>query len=436
MDRYKSYKNSGEKWLGEIPSHWGMLPIKYILRERKEIVGKNSNQYQLLSLTLKGIIERDMENPEGKFPASFDSYQKVYKGDFVFCNFDNEETPRAVGLSKFNGMITGAYDVLYKKNCDLDSDFLNYYFLYIDDGKRFKPLYKGLRKTVPYDAFMSYKLPIPPLTEQRAIALYLDAATAKIDAAIAREQKMIDLLTERKQIIINQAVTKGLIPNVKLKDSGTEWIGEIPESWEILPLKSICHLGKGLQITKADLVEEGLPVVSYGQIHAKYNSRTHLSKDLIRHVPASFAKGNESCIVRPNEFIVADTSEDLEGCGNMVFNDSDQQIYAGYHTIIIRQLKYDFPKYLAYLFTSQTWRKQIRSLVNSVKVYSITQSILKRTEILQPSVDEQRAIVAYLDKKTKVIDAAIKQRTNMIALLQERKQILINDVVTGKVRVS
>lgn len=184
------------------------------------------------------------------------------------------------------------------------------------------------------------------------------------------------------------------------------------------------------------MVEDGLPVVSYGQIHAKYNTRTHLSNDLIRYVPLSYAKGNDSCIVNPNEFIVADTSEDLEGCGNMVFNDSDNRIYAGYHTVIIRQLKYDYPKYLAYLFTSQTWRKQIRSLVNSVKVYSITQSILKRTEILQPSESEQKEIVAYLDKRTKSIDTAIGERTEMIKLLQERKQILINDVVTGKVRVS
>ena len=217
MKRYDSYKDSGVKWLGEIPSHWEMLALKHILKNKKEVVGKRSSQYDLLSLTLKGVIIRDMDNPEGKFPASFDTYQIVEPNDFIFCNFDNEETPRAVGLSQYKGMITGAYDVLYRNNPLLSDKYLIYYFLYIDDSKRFKPLYKGLRKTVPFDSFMSYKIPVPSRGEQDAVVEYLDAATSKIDEAIAQQQKMIDLLNERKQIIINNAVTKGLDPNVKMK---------------------------------------------------------------------------------------------------------------------------------------------------------------------------------------------------------------------------
>ena len=187
MERYPSYKPTGVKWLGEIPSHWEMLALKHILKLKKDIVGRRSSQYDLLSLTLKGVVKRDMENPEGKFPASFDTYQAVEPNDFIFCNFDNEETPRAVGLSLYKGMITGAYDVLSRKNPKLTDGFLIYYFLYIDDAKRFKPLYKGLRKTVPFDSFMSYKIPVPSLKEQAAIVSYLDTATAKIDAAIAQQ---------------------------------------------------------------------------------------------------------------------------------------------------------------------------------------------------------------------------------------------------------
>lgn len=148
-----------------------------------------------------------MENPEGKFPSSFDTYQVVEPNDFIFCNFDNEETPRAVGLSAYKGMITGAYDVLYRNNPKLSDKFLIYYFLYIDDAKRFKPLYRGLRKTVPFDSFMSYKIPVPSIEEQDAIANCLDNITSKIDEAIAQQQKSIDLLKERKQIIINEVVT-------------------------------------------------------------------------------------------------------------------------------------------------------------------------------------------------------------------------------------
>jgi len=239
MKRYDSYKDSGVKWLGEIPSHWEMLALKHILKHKKEVVGKRSSQYDLLSLTLKGVIIRDMDNPEGKFPASFDTYQIVEPNDFIFCNFDNEETPRAVGLSQYKGMITGAYDVLYRNNPLLSDKYLIYYFLYIDDSKRFKPLYKGLRKTVPFDSFMSYKIPVPSRGEQDAVVEYLDAATSKIDEAIAQQQKMIDLLNERKQIIINNAVTKGLDPNVKMKPSGIDWIGDINENWDLYKLKHL-----------------------------------------------------------------------------------------------------------------------------------------------------------------------------------------------------
>src|SRR5690606_12692800 len=112
MQTYDSYKDSGIDWLGEIPSHWELKPNKYIFKLKKNQVGKRSKEYDQLSLTLKGIIKRDMENPEGKFPAEFDTYQEVKINDFVFCLFDVEETPRTVGLSPFNGMITGAYTVM------------------------------------------------------------------------------------------------------------------------------------------------------------------------------------------------------------------------------------------------------------------------------------------------------------------------------------
>lgn len=435
MNRYSSYKDSGEKWLGDIPSHWKMERWRFLLSENKE---KNSSLKEKTQLQFfyGEIVEKPNQSEDKEVLDTIKNYTVVKPGDIMIngLNLNYDFVSQRVARVKEEGVITSAYISI--RNTEIaNSKYYNYLLKALDAKKMFHGMGTGIRLTLSYKELKNQFLPCPSLEEQQAIASYLDSATSKIDAAIAREQKMIDLLNERKQIIINHAVTKGLNPNLKMRESGVEWISEIPVGWEILPLKSICKLGKGLQITKADLVEEGLPVVSYGQIHAKYNTRTHLSKNLIRYVPTSYAKGNDSCKVNSNEFVVADTSEDLEGCGNMVFNDSDKKIYAGYHTVIIKSLKYDYPKYLAYLFTSQVWRKQIRSLVNGVKVYSITQSILKRTDILRPSADEQKAIIAYLDKKTKVIDATIKERINMIALLHERKQIIINDVVTGKIKV-
>lgn len=214
------------------------------------------------------------------------------------------------------------------------------------------------------------------------------------------------------------------------KDSGVKWLGEIPSHWEVQRLGKLCKFSKGLQFTKADLTDSGVPVVSYGQVHAKYNSRTHLSRELIRYIPNSFLPKNTKSKVVIGDFIVADTSEDIEGCGNMAFNDCQDELYGGYHTILIQQLQIYSKKYLAYLFNSIQWRSQIRSQVNGVKVYTVNRDILKQSYIFIPSNEEQLIIVDYLDKVTSKIDAAIAQQQRMIELLNERKQIIINDAVT------
>lgn len=214
------------------------------------------------------------------------------------------------------------------------------------------------------------------------------------------------------------------------KDSGVKWLGEIPSHWEVQRLGKLCKFSKGLQFTKADLTDSGVPVVSYGQVHAKYNSRTHLSRELIRYIPNSFLPKNTKSKVVIGDFIVADTSEDIEGCGNMAFNDCQDELYGGYHTILIQQLQIYSKKYLAYLFNSIQWRSQIRSQVNGVKVYTVNRDILKQSYIFIPSNEEQLIIVDYLDKVTSKIDAAIAQQQRMIELLNERKQIIINNAIT------
>ena len=140
--------------------------------------------------------------------------------------------------------------------------------------------------------------------------------------------------------------------------------------------------------------------------------------------------------VESNDFIFADTSEDIEGSGNFAFNDFENKLFAGYHTVIARPQDLLFPKYYAYLFKSKAWKSQIQSLVNGVKVYSIGRRILKTSMLLIPSGDEQKHIVELLDEKTSAIEKSIENISRQIFLLEERKQIIINEVVTGKVRVS
>lgn len=429
MQRYDTYKDSGVKWLGEIPEHWEVLALKHILKSKKVLVGKHSSQYELLSLTLKGVVKRDMDNPEGKFPASFDTYQVVEPNDFIFCNFDNEETPRAVGLSPYKGMITGAYDVLSRNNPKLTDGFLIYYFLYIDDAKRFKPLYKGLRKTVPFDSFMSYKIPVPFIKEQNAIVSYLDTATAKIDAAIAQQQKMIDLLNERKQIIINRAVTKGLNPNAKMKDSGVEWIGEVPEGWEVRRLGSLGEFSKGGNISRDDLQEYGKCAILYGDIYTKYNIQTSIAKN---HISEKTAE--KSVRITKGDVLLTGSGETKEDIGKTIVYLGDEAFIGG-DVILFRQQNNN-STFLSYALNSQYAKDYRYKESKGEIIVHIYASSLKRLFLALPPIEEQIKVVKYLDGQIDAIDSEIEVINNQISLLQERKQIIINEVVTGNIKVN
>lgn len=214
------------------------------------------------------------------------------------------------------------------------------------------------------------------------------------------------------------------------KDSGVKWIGEIPKHWKIESFSRHFTYGKGLPITKADLKEKGIAVISYGQIHAKYNSGTSMTEALVRRVDQSFLITNPQSLLAYNDFVFADTSEDIKGSGNCCYNDYDDKIFAGYHTVVARPCDLQYPKYYAYLFQSSSWKIQVQSLVNGVKVYSINKSILKKSSLLFPSKDEQTEIVSYLDTKVSKIDRYISTAEKKIAVLDELKQVTIADAVT------
>ena len=419
MRRYESYKDSGVEWLGEVPSHWNLIPNKYIFKLRKNVVGKRSNEYDLLSLSLKGVIKRDMENPEGKFPAEFDTYQEVKEGDFIFCLFDVEETPRTVGLSSYHGMITGAYTIFETNN--VDKKFIYYFYLNLDSNKRLKPLYKGLRNTISKETFFSFNTFIPPLSEQQKISQFLDDKTAKIDQAVDLAEKQIALLKEHKQILIQNAVNRGLNPDVPLKDSCVEWIGQVPEHWEKYPLF----------------------------VQAKISSITnHIDKELLSvYLDRGVIRFSDVDEKRTNVTSLDLSKYQLVRKGNFVLN--NQQAWRGsvgisnYEGIVspaylILELSNKFESnYANYLFRNGTMVAHY--FVASKGVGSIQRNLywgnLRRTPIFIPPLSEQQRIADYLDAHIAKIDQAIALKTAHIEQLKEYKSVLINDVVTGKVRV-
>ena len=189
-------------------------------------------------------------------------------------------------------------------------------------------------------------------------------------------------------------------------------------------------------ITKENLVERGIPVISYGQIHSKLNTGTSICDALIRYVPETYLESNPECLSKKYDIFFADTSEDVEGAGNIAFVDTDTPIFAGYHTIIARPQKEVKTKYFAYLAKTDAWRTQIRNSLSGVKVFSISQKLINRVCIILPPLAEQQAIADYLDKKCGEIDELITIKQQKIESLKEYKKSVIYEYVTGKKEVA
>ncbi|MEE3485665.1 MAG: restriction endonuclease subunit S [Bacteroidales bacterium] len=258
---------------------------------------------------------------------------------------------------------------------------------------------------------------LPTLEIQRKIAAFLDSKTQNID-------RRIELLQKKKEryIILRKAIINEVV-------NGDE------KDWKICRMKDVFSFSKGLSITKADLVETGIPVISYGQIHSKQNKSVEIDDSLIRYVPESYLATEKNALTEQYDFIFADTSEDLEGCGNNVYVDRNETLFAGYHTIILRNRKHQDNKFLAYLFLSDSWRIQIRKSVCGIKVFSITQSDLAPVKIRIPPKAKQKQIVNYLDKKTSAIDSIVEKITKEIDTLKIYRRALVNEAVTGKLDI-
>jgi type I restriction enzyme S subunit len=214
------------------------------------------------------------------------------------------------------------------------------------------------------------------------------------------------------------------------KDSGIEWIGEIPEHWGVRKFNYLFSFSRGLSITKQDLKDEGVPCVNYGEIHSKFGFEVNPEKNRLKCVENEYLKTSEKSLLNRGDFIFADTSEDIEGSGNFTHLHSDIPTFAGYHTIIAKQKESKNYRYLAYFFDSLHYRNQIRSEVSGKKVFSITQAILKNSSVVIPTPSEQTAIARYLDRKTVEIDALVADKKRLLELYEEEKMAIINQAVT------
>ena len=421
LQPYSEYKESGLPWCPRFPSHWRLFPNRAILKKRKTLVGKDHVKFQLLSLTKAGVIVRDISTGKGKFSSDMGTSQEVRPGDFVFCLFDVPETPRTVGLSQHHGMITSAYTLLEPRNLSqAGSRYVEQFYIAMDDRKLLSPLYSGLRNTIPPQRFLGTKTPLPPDDEQAAVVRFLEHANRKIDGFIRAKRKLIGLLNEQKQAIIHRAVTRGLGPNVKLKDSGIPWLGDIPEHWEQHALWTLSKLRVGRNPGNLTLLSVFLDrgVIRYeeggGQVHAP-------SLDLSNYQ-----------VVHVGDFVLNNQQAWRGSVGVSAHHGIISPAY-----IVLKMSPQLRPAYANYLVRSRAMVDQF--VAASKGVGDIQRQVfwpfLRMVQVPVPALEEQDAIVNFLATETKSLQQAIARTEKEIALMQEYRTRLTADVVTGKLDV-
>lgn len=423
----RNLKDCGIEWIGKIPDDWSIIRNKNAFMCSKELLGEKSELTQLLSLTTRGIKKKDINNAEGKLPESFDTYQFVKENDIVMCLFDLDCSAVFSGISPFDGMISPAYRVLSCKEC-MEPRYADYWFRYISDGRKFNHYAKNIRYTLSYEEFSALPLLLPEKSEQRRIADYLDRKCSQIDAIIARQQKVIEKLKAYKLSVITEAVTKGLNPDVPMKDSGIDFIGSIPETWRICRLRNIGTLQNGIS-KGGEFFGHGFPFVSYGDVYRNFSLPVQVT-GLID----SSDEERRNYSVEAGDIFFTRTSETIEevGFSSVCEETIPDATFAGF-LIRVRPFTDDLvPKFAKYYFRSNHHRYYLVKQMNLVTRASLGQDLLKSMPVLVPPKDEQISIAAYLDKKCGAIESSIEYKQRVIERLTAYKKSLIYEVVTGK----
>lgn len=436
MKAYPEYKSSNFEWFKDVPSHWSLKKVAWDMpfvvgwtpstKEAKYFEGKN------IWVSIEDMKSKFIESSKKKISdlAISDKGIKIVPSNSLLFSF--KLSVGKVGFST-KELYTNEAIASFLENDSVYLPFLYYAAPLFLPRFGQENIYGAL--LMNQERISSAKTYMPYIEEQKTIATYLDVNTSRIDNLIAEKENFIKLLSEKRQALISHVVTKGLNPNVPMKDSGVEWIGEIPESWDVKRFRHLFSLGKGLTITKEHLRDRGIPCVNYGEIHSKYNFELDIERHPLKYVDEAYLDTDPSSLISAGDFVFADTSEDFDGCGNFTHLLNDAQVFAGYHTIIGRLERNHNSRYISYFLDSNEWRNQIRKMVKGVKVFSISQKILKDTVLFLPSEDEQNRAVEYLDRKIRLMKELEQETTDSIKLLQEHRVALISAAVTGKIDV-
>lgn len=421
----RAFKDSGIEWLGEIPQDWNVVKGFFLFVNKKEL-NSNFQCKTRLALTLNGVIEKDIGQNFGLNPLDFRTYQIFNYDDLVFklIDLDNINTSR-VGYVYKKGIMSSAYIRLIPKEKSCSKYF--YYFYYSLYVKQiFNNIGTGVRSTLNADELLSIKIPLPPLEEQKAIADFLDSKCAQIDNFCEKKQKLITLLNEKKQSLINECVTKGLDTNVTFKDSGVEYLGEIPQHWKLVRLGLILKTSSGTTPDSGnDKYYKGGQIVwiNSGDLNDGFlkDSKRKITQDALDDYSVLKIFDKDSLIIAMYGATIGKTAIlKVNACVNQACCVLEKS--AWYNTF-----------YLFYLFNR--YKKELISMGSGGGQPNISQDIIKNLKIPLPPLKEQEQIAQFLDSKISKIDKIIEKTKKQIKLIKEYKNTLINQAICGRINL-
>lgn len=412
----REMKDSGIEWVGQIPKDWDVVPHKRVMHKVKKICEQYSGE-DIISLTMNGVIKRDL-TAGGKMPTSFDGYQYVKPNDLLLCLFDIDVTPRCVGVVKDYGVTSPAYSRFV-----MHDGYYNAYYDYllraIDDDKVFVHLSKNLRSSLTESDFGAIKTCVPSLAEQKRIVTFLDAQCAEIDNVLEKTRASIEEYKKLKQAVITQAVTKGIRGDRPMKDSGIEWIGEIPAEWDVI--RNVF-----LYKEKSRLPEENAVSLSLSQVDGLIATDDMKERSL---KTSTYDGWKQVCT---NDLVL----NRFKGHLGVLFAASIEGMVS-FHYGVYEPLRQFDSKFFEYLYHSDAYKAilGLKSNGMTIGLQNLSNQNFYSVYSLYPPEEEQHEIIQYLDDKCSSIDALIVQKQEHFTEIENYKKSLIYEYVTGKKEV-
>jgi len=427
---YAEVKDSGVEWLGAVPAHWQIVPA-FVAYRPHEIRNVGMVEKTVLSLSYGRIVVKPEEKLRGLVPESFETYQIVDPGNIIVRTTDlqNDRNSLRIGHAKNRGIITSAYMCL-ETTSQVENEFGYQYLNAYDLLKIIYGYGSGLRQNLDFKDIKRMPVLLPPKEEQAAIVRFLDHADRRIRRAIAAKQKLIQLLEEQKQVIIHRAVTRGLDPDVRLKHSGVEWLGDVPEHWVVSKIRHFAHIGNGSTPSRGrvDYWKDG----SFPWLNSSVANQKVVS-DSDQFVTAVALRECHLPVLEPGCVLVAITGQGkTRGKAALLAFDATINQHLAYISVHKKQV---LPAFVQLALTAGY--KALRSISNdsgSTKG-ALTCADLRHFKVPLPAIPEQHEIVRFMDSETASIEPAIERAGDEIDLLREYRTRLIADVVTGKLDV-